>query len=385
MRKTGKVSIILLLMLSILLVKLPSLVYATSSTQEKLNKAKQEKQETENKLNETEGNISNLEDTKTGLQGKLSGLNSDLTDVSANLTQLEEDIVNKEAQIEQTQAELAEAKKIEEDQYYAMKQRIKYMYERGDMAYLETLLSAGSFADFLNVNQYFLSVAEYDREMLDLYKETKEKIAKQEEALKVEKEDLDTLKVEVEEEKKRVSGLVKDTSNSIAGYANEIESAEEAALAYEQQMKAQAEDIAALQKQLEEEIRLSQLASRSAVRDISEIVFEDGDLDLLAALIECEAGGESYEGKVAVGAVVINRVKSSVYPNSMAGVIYANKQFSPVASGRVATVLARGANSSCYQAAQEAMSGVTNVGDCVYFRTPIPGLTGIQIGGHIFY
>ena len=108
--------------------------------------------------------------------------------------------------------------------------------------------------------------------------------------------------------------------------------------------------------------------------------------ELLASLIFCEAGNQPYEGQVAVGAVVINRMRSAAYPNSMVGVIYQNKQFSPVASGRLELALAANkATSRCYQAADEAMSGVTNVGNCVYFRTPVEGLTGISIGGHIFY
>lgn len=103
-------------------------------------------------------------------------------------------------------------------------------------------------------------------------------------------------------------------------------------------------------------------------------------------MIYCEAGGEPYDGKVAVGSVVINRVLSSQYPDSVLGVIYQNKQFSPVASGRLDLALSVGrATADCYRAADEAMSGITNVGNCVYFRTPIEGLEGIQIGGHIFY
>ena len=75
--------------------------------------------------------------------------------------------------------------------------------------------------------------------------------------------------------------------------------------------------------------------------DGSKVQTQAGDLELLAALIECEAGGEPYEGKLAVGSVVLNRVASSHFPNSVVGVIYQSGQFSPVASGRFATVLAR--------------------------------------------
>ena len=137
---------------------------------------------------------------------------------------------------------------------------------------------------------------------------------------------------------------------------------------------------------LEEEIRMSKLAAQSKWRDISEVSFEEGDRYLLANLIYCEAGNQPYEGQVAVGAVVINRVLSSVYPDTVVGVIYQNKQFSPVGSGRLALALAENrATDACYSAADAAMSGQTNVGTCVYFRTPIEGLSGIQIGGHIFY
>ena len=176
------------------------------------------------------------------------------------------------------------------------------------------------------------------------------------------------------------------TSGTIKQYANDISDAEAKAQALEDQIKAQEADIKALEAKLAEEIRLSKLASQSAWRDISEVSFAEGDRYLLANLIYCEAGGEPYEGKVAVGSVVINRVLSSVYPDTVVGVIYQKKQFSPVSSGRLALALAEGkATAACYQAADEAMSGYSNVGNCVYFRTPIPGLSGLNIGGHVFY
>ena len=131
---------------------------------------------------------------------------------------------------------------------------------------------------------------------------------------------------------------------------------------------------------------MSRLAAQSAWRDISEVTFAEGDRYLLANLIYCEAGNQPYEGQVAVGAVVMNRVMSSVFPDTVVGVIYQNKQFSPVASGRLALALSRDdATAACYQAADAAMSGQTTVGNCLFFRTPIDGLTGTQIGGHIFY
>ena len=126
-------------------------------------------------------------------------------------------------------------------------------------------------------------------------------------------------------------------------------------------------------------------AAKMSWRDISEIQFQEGDRDLLACLIYCEAGNQPYTGQVAVGAVVINRVRSAAFPNTVSGVIYAPRQFTPAGSGRLATRLALGASSSCYQAADEAMSGATPVGNCLYFRTVIPEINGTIIGGHVFY
>ena len=128
---------------------------------------------------------------------------------------------------------------------------------------------------------------------------------------------------------------------------------------------------------------LSQSPQKSST--VTEVPFEVSDRDLLAALIFCEAGSEPYTGQVAVGAVVINRIRSAAYPNTMVGVIYQKGQFSPVASGRLATRLSLGADASCYRAADEAMSGSTPVGNCLYFRRANPQINGQIIGNHVFY
>ena len=373
------------LVIALLLTAFPLTSYATT-TQEKLNQAEQEKKDTQEKLEDTQENIDSLKEEQNSLKGELSNLNSQLSQVSDNLSDLEEQVSTKELEIEVTEQALAEAMQIEEEQYAAMKKRIQFMYERRDFMLLEMLMQAGSFGDFLNYSDYIEQLSQYDREMLEEYQATIVTIEEEKKRLNEEKTELESLKAQTEAEKSRVAGLVSTTSNNIANYSDQISDAEAEALAYEQKIKEQEEDIEYLKKKLAEEIAMSQLAANSARRDISEVTFADGDRYLLANLIYCEAGGEPYEGQLAVGAVVINRVLSSVYPDTVVGVIYQNKQFSPVASGRLALALAEGrATESCYKAADQAMAGVTNVGNCVYFRTPIEGLTGIRIGGHIFY
>jgi len=386
MKAAGRRGLLLALVLAISMTGVPAgIVYATS-TQEKLDQAKEEKEQTESQLNETKENLEDLKEEKNQLEGQLADLNEKLTIVSNNLNDLEEQIADKEVEIKNTEEELAEAKAAEEHQYESMKERIRFMYERSDYALIETLLGSGSLAEALNKADYVEQIAAYDRQKLDEYEATRIKIQEEEAKLKKEKEDLDALREQVKAEKKKVNSYVKQTSSEITATSSEISDAEAKALAYEAQIKEQEANIEYLKKKLAEEQALSKLAAQSKWRDISEVEFEESDRYLLANLIYCEAGGEPYAGQVAVGAVVINRVLSSVYPNTVTGVIYQKYQFSPVGSGRLAIALAENrATASCYKAADEAMSGQTNVGNCVYFRTPIPGLTGIQIGGHIFY
>ena len=388
-------------MLVLLSVMLPVTVKASEETRKKIDQAEQEKKETESKLDETEENLDKLNEQKDSLQGALTTLNTELSQVSNNLSDLETKITDKEAEIEamnqeiaRVQEELQTAIQLKDDQYEAMKQQIKFIYERSDYLYLELFFSAGSFSDFLNKNNYIEQLSAYEEKVLQAYKDAQAAMEAKEEELQMamdrleqDKAELSDYKVQVVAEQSRVSGLVSKTANSISATASQISEAEAAALAYEQKIKEQEENITALKAKLAEEIRMAQLAAQSSWRDISEVSFAEGDRYLLANLIYCEAGGEPYAGQVAVGSVVINRVLSSVYPDTVTGVIYQNKQFSPVASGRLALALAEGrANGSCYQAADEVMKGTTNVGNCVYFRTPVDGVTPkYRIGGHIFY
>lgn len=108
------------------------------------------------------------------------------------------------------------------------------------------------------------------------------------------------------------------------------------------------------------------------------------DVELLAALIHCEAGGESYEGQLAVGSVVMNRVRSPGYPNTLDGVIFASGQFTPARNGKVGNRIAKGSSASAMQAATEVLNGVSNIGSTTRFRRN-DGRPGNVIGNHVFW
>ena len=122
----------------------------------------------------------------------------------------------------------------------------------------------------------------------------------------------------------------------------------------------------------------------SSTTDTSASTASSSDRELLAGLIYCEAGNQSREGKVAVGAVVMNRVASSSFASTIKDVIYESGQFSPAGSGWLDSVIANGAiPSSCYEAADAALAGENPIGSAMYFNTGSG--RGVKIGAHQFY
>ena len=92
------------------------------------------------------------------------------------------------------------------------------------------------------------------------------------------------------------------------------------------------------------------------------------DIQLMARAINGEARGEPYEGQVAVGAVILNRVKDSRFPNTIAGVIYQSGAFTAVSDGQINAPIAE--DSTVYKAAEDAMNGWDPTGGCVYYFNP---------------
>ena len=158
----------------------------------------------------------------------------------------------------------------------------------------------------------------------------------------------------------------------------QAKAAEEAArLEAEAQAKAAAEEAAQLEAEAQQAALAAQAAQTAAI--------SAEELKLLANIIYCEAGSESYVGKVAVGNVIMNRVKSASQPNTITEVVYAKGQFSPVRNGSLQRALSSDkADAACYQAAIEALAGAQPVGGKLFFRRN-NGRSGQVIGHHVFY
>ena len=151
------------------------------------------------------------------------------------------------------------------------------------------------------------------------------------------------------------------------------EAEEKAQRELEEAQKKEAERIAAEQAE----------AQRKAEEETAVAQLQEADKELLASIIFCEAGNQPYEGQVAVGAVIMNRVKSAVYPNSISEVVYQSGQFGPAMTGWLDSVrYSAGYTPSAMQAAIDALSGSNPIGDCLYFDQ---GGMGYQLGDHYFH
>lgn len=357
------------------------------ASQSDIDQVQDEIEELENKKEDAKGQAEDFSNSASGLEGELKELDTRLSNAASQLNQTQEQLLSTQQSLAETQAALDEARIRETQQYEAMKKRIRFMYEMDTESMIEILMESDSIVDFLNKGVYIKNIYDYDRKMLEDYQGTKEVIAQNEQKLLEEEAELTALKAQQEESKQEVAGLLNQTSEKLKGAKQQLAKAQADIASYEAEIdrqKAYEEELEA-QKAAEDAKRLEEIRQQEAENLGDVIVSSDAsDIALLAALIQCEADGESYEGKLAVGSVVMNRVRSSYFPNTVAGVIYQSGQFSPVASGRFAAVLAGGANSTCVQAAAEVLGGRITL-NCLYFRTNTGVVSGIVIGNHVFY
>ena len=199
---------------------------------------------------------------------------------------------------------------------------------------------------------------------------------------------------EEEVQQDETAALQAEASEAAQNEIEEVQATEEAArIEAEAQAKAAAEEAARIEAEAqakaaaEEAARIAAEAQQAALaaQAAQTAAISSEELKLLANIIYCEAGSESYVGKVAVGNVIMNRVKSASQPNTITEVVYAKGQFSPVRNGSLQRALSSDkADAACYQAAIEALAGAQPVGGKLFFRRN-NGRSGQVIGHHVFY
>lgn len=393
----------------------------SSETQEQIDRVKQEKEEAERRKREAEQEKGQLNSRKTQMEGYLKNLEKQTSSLNEQIAVLTSDIEEKEADIEAKNEEIAAAQEEVDRQYEAMKKRIQYMYENGQdtaLGYLSAALTNG-IADLLNRAEYAANINQYDRNMLENYRIAKEDLESRKAVLEDEQEALELLREETEKKKEQVAIQQKAAGSKLSEYdelikqmAGELGSieeivAEKTKLLNQLIAKAEAEErqarLAAAQQAASAMDGVTIIEGDSQISRHN-ITLSDYELLLLATMIYCEAGNQGWDGQIAVGYVIMNRVRSALYPNSLEAVLRQSKQFEPAGSGRFDLVLKAEQDpdirnivtQSCWDAARTVVNGSSNVGDSLFFRTwaPVPSLkANLEAGGvpywiikdHIFY
>lgn len=353
--------------------------------------------------------IDNLQNQTSALENELKGINQDILTLSEKISDTEMQVEILNSDIDKTQDDLEKAQKNEDQQYEDMKSRIKYMYEHGSATMLEMLFSAENMSDFLNKADFIENLSNYDRKALNNLKDVHQQIADQKADLEAQQASMKDLQNQLQTQQTQLQAKAAATSTNLNEVNAKLQKAkEEEAARQAEEARKQAEAAAKAEAASKAEAAASAnkantssssgdsgnsgssssgSSSSSGGSNSSGSAIASDDLTLLAAILQCEAHYD-YDSMLAVATVIMNRVYSSRFPNSIHDVIYAQGQFAPVWTGSLDRVLKQGPRSLSIQVAQDAINGarLAAVADCYYFLyAPSTSRTGVVIGDNVFF
>ena len=362
-----------------------------------------------------------LESTTSNLKGELNDLNSQLATLSKELDDTSSQIEELSAKVEKSKLDLASVQLDEEAQYDSMKDRIKFMYEGGTSSLLQILLTSENMGDFLNKAEYVATISDYDRSMLNQLQDVRKSVEKKQEELEEQQSKLSGLQKTLTSKREELNSKISSTSGELANYQAQLERAKAAEEALKiAQNNAVSGSLKAEDKKTETKTDTTATASNNnnninhnankttqpaqtttnkntttttkpntttntTTNTGNNNTSSTSDVALFAAILQCEAGG--YDGMLAVATVIMNRVASPAYPNNLHDVIYQSGQFAPTWNGSLNKVLKQGASSTAYQVAQDALAGARHsaVINCLQFRSASTGVSGVNVGGNVFF
>lgn len=210
----------------------PQPVQATSS-------AKNKKKTAEKNLEEVNEKIDKLQDKKSELQSEISATNEELVNLLVDVGILEDEIASNQKQLEQVTADLEQAQEDEQNQYQAMKKRIKFMYEKGDTAVVSSILESKSMADMLNRVEYFNEVYGYDRDLLTTYEETRKQVEDLKSQVEDERAELEMAEEELKQQQAQLQQTMNNLKSQQADADTQIANAKKLASQYKQTISEQ--------------------------------------------------------------------------------------------------------------------------------------------------
>lgn len=198
---------------------------------------RQQNKEDQDKLDDLDDQVNELEDEQAGIDAEIQTLSNEIAELMASISLLEEEIEAKKAQIEQAKIDLAEAQKVEQAQYEAMKVRVKAMYESGETTFLDIFFSSSSMQDMLNKADYIEKMHEYDKKLFINYKTARQNVEDLKEKLEIEESELEEAQEGLREEMDAVEEARAELEAISEDYAVQISKARQQAEIYKSQIK----------------------------------------------------------------------------------------------------------------------------------------------------
>ena len=276
---TGKLHIVMLLICALFVgTGQPAFAASSAEIQEELDqiqkdkdKLKQEQSGNQSKLEGTRGKINNLTGVMDDLDAEIEGLDTEMVGLLTDISIIEQAIQDTRDEIARTETELQEAINVQDDQYEAMKIRIRYMYEQGDKSYLTLILESQSIDDALNKADYIEKLYEYDRKLLLEYQATVQKVSELKDTLEEEESELMSSKIELREQQELLDELLAEKRKEYEDYDAKLLKAKQEAAVYTAKINQQTNELRALEakqkekeKEKEEKLKEEEEAKRKA-------------------------------------------------------------------------------------------------------------------------
>ena len=260
-----------------------------------------QKNKTQNNLENVNSQIEEISKQQETLKGEVEEMDSHLVDILTSISICKEEIVAKEQEVSQSKEELKVAQTQEQEQYDAMKQRIRFMYEKGDSAYLQVFLESKSISELINKAGYVKRLYSYDRELLETYTNKKEETKQKKQQLEEEEAELLAAHYELEQEQVYLEKLIEEKKSTLDNFDTQLANAKVQAEKYKKQLKQQTQQL----RQLEEEERLRAEKAAEEARKAEEAAKQQ------AAANNSETDTETTTGDTQSGANGSNDSQSS--------------------------------------------------------------------------
>lgn len=349
-------------------------------------------QDTRKEYEDEKNTAEAYEHTAELLADEIKEINRKIAETTMDIENLQGEILVLDAEIEEAEKKYYEYENAVIGEREKVDKVVSLLYENSvSEDEIATILQAKDITSVINREEYLKSISDYYNKTVSKYNKKVLEASEQESMLNSLRFDRETQILDIKKKQQEMSADIKELGELM------LEAEKKAADA-----KALSDALAKKVAELEAQERAALAArkydgSRSNV-DYSgngtDYYYEDpypytpDELLLMAGIIEAEAGSVSYPGMVAVGSVVMNRVNSPDFGNTIAGVVYAPYQFEPAETGRLAMILAEGPVDSCMSVAKEVLDGKRNVPN-LYFKAAWyaeeNGISGVNIGGNVFH